>query len=250
MSDEAPEVVEKACTEPGCSFVAKGPAVGAGSAGFKLGTHKWRAHGIRSEKPKSRKGGPTDEDIQARPVLSVVRDAANEVGGGKGAPSASELSAGLGRGLGLASVFAASYAADTDPRYDDSPQGDEERERIVERLSLSDRAARELMSPFARAIAPTKLNKRIGRRVVDNVELVGAAAELAEFTLNWRRYFRERRRAEGSTLAVAPMVPGPVVEAQAQPAEGQVAPPVTSPPPTGGVVVTPDMVEAARRKAR
>lgn len=247
------DVIEKPCDEPGCTFVAIGPSAGRGSASFLLGSHKYRAHQIAGGK---RKGAPSEEDHQRRPILSAVRDVAADIGG-KGPPSADDLTKALGRGVGLATVGVASYAVETDPTIPEGPEGEARRDALVDELSLSPKGAQELMAPIARMMAPTRINKRYGRTIVENVDAVGAVAELVTLGLHWRRYFRNRRYLQtgmtGTIDVASTVVSPPTVVMAATPAGGPPVtppgpPPMTSSPPQEGRVVSAEMVESMRRQ--
>lgn len=227
------ELVTLHCTEEGCEFSAVGPTTGKGSASWKLGSHRWRAHGIRSDNPKTRASAqykrsrdkqprgadarkPTEDDFEERPVLAVVRDSAAEAGAGKhGVPSAEDLTKGLARGLSLSTVGVASWCAETDPTIPFTPDGERQKQALTDYLSLDDHQAREVMAPIARLIQPTRLNKRFGRQMVDNADAAGGIATLAILALHYRQYFRLRRQAEAQLTGVAP-----VVTAEAPPPPG------------------------------
>lgn len=261
MSDEVliPEViVERACAD--CGEVFEGPASGPKSANWQLGSHRYRKHGVTSSRPKSRPkqraNAPSDGEFSDRPAIAVVRDIASEIGNRKGVPTADDLTNGLGRGLGLVSIAVASYAAETDPEIPEGAPGNDERDRLVDYLSLSDKAAKDVMRPLGKAFAPTRLNRRFGRQIVDNVDAVASVAELVTLGVHWRNYFRHRRqlgdvatsRAADVFAPVAapqpPLRPSPAMDVASTP------PVVTSPAPTSGVVVTREMIEAAQRNGR
>lgn len=251
MSATEPELVTRQCDQ--CSFEATGPATGAGSVGFKLGTHKYREHGVRSTRRRGGKAAASrvsDDDVEARPVVSLVRDIADQVGGA-GAPSADALTAGLGRGLGLVSVAVASFAAETDPMFPAGPDGDDARNALVSHLSLTDKAARDTMRPLGKAIAPTSFNRKHGRQIVDNVDVVASVAEIATLAMHWRTYFRHRSAYMAMIAAGGGPTPTWTVPAEEtfgptpQPASETVA---TSPAPVDGMVVDASMVAELRKR--
>lgn len=178
---------------PDCDYVITGAEKGRNSAPFKLGGHRARAHKYRNpdrpnQQPKSTRSAADDE---ARPVLSVVSDMAAEVGG-KGVPTEGQLAAAFGRGVSVASLAVAAYAVETDPTL----RNQAERDEVEAFLMLSPKAARDIMAPVGRALAPTSFNRRYGRQVVDNIDVVGAAGDFATLILHWRRYFRMRAERE------------------------------------------------------
>lgn len=205
-----------------CSEQITGKAAGAGSATWKLGTHNRVKHGIQG-RGRRKKGQPREAEHEAHPVIAAAREAAADVGiGKKGTPNADELSAGLGKLLHIATMSAASWAATTDPVVDRGPAGNADREFIVNTLTLDMPAAVGVMTPIGRMFSGTRVNKRYGRAVVDNVDVVGSLFDLAMLLREWRGYFemRSTRIAElaqqGPRLAMAPapgvdVAPAPVV---------------------------------------
>lgn len=218
----------RSCPECGKEFT--GPSSGAGQVGMLVGTHRFREHGYRNPKKKTRSSTrPTDEDFAERPVVALVRDM-GEAARGRGVPSAEQLTSAFGRGLGLTSIAVASWAVETDPNIPDGPPGEPLRDHLVDELSLTPKAAEDVMRPLAKAFSDTGLNRKYGRQIVENVDVVASIAELAKLSLNWRKYFRER------SAATAAAGPPPIVNATSTmiPAPG---PTLQSPPPQQGVVL-------------
>lgn len=248
VKEEAPDE-SRECPE--CGETITGKARGAGSLAWKMGQHRRNKHGVKGagRKGRPRTGEPTDADREARPVISAIRDAAAGVSG-KGVPNADQLGNGLGRGLGLITMSVATMAVETDPAIPRTPEGDAMRDRLVDYLSLSSEASNAIMHPIGRALAPTKLNRKYGRGVVNNVDLIGSVAELAQLGYHWREYFRMRAAyAAQQTGAAAPgtqtpgvpdMAPAPT----ATPGETVVHPSglVQTPPPSSGVVLDAGMI--------
>lgn len=226
-----------------------------------VGAHKRNVHGIAGKK---RNPGQSDEP--AHPVRAAIGEVASELGAGRGrktAPKAEELAQAGGKAITIITTAAASYLAETDERLPDTPEGDAERDAIVDRLAVPQKAGAAIMRPVGRAVAPTKINTRFGRQIVDNVDLVESASEVVTALIEWRRYLRERRRGT-ATAAVAPVIPmvppTPSESAEAPPAapptNGSAPPPMpppagapvaTTPGPTRGVIVTPEMVQSMSR---
>lgn len=246
-----------------CHDTVTGNASGPGSARFLLGSHKYRVHDVRGSKAKKNRStsATTDADHEAHPITSTLKDMANDLANdGKGAPSAPALTKAFGRGLGMATLAAASYFVETDETIPFGPEGEQYRDALVTDLALSQKGAEEVMAPIGRLLAPTKLNKRYGRTVVENVDAVGAFAELVTIGLRWRRAFRERdfRRLQMADVAPINAVPvagtaPPGAPAHTPPAEAQPMPPVVaaggqSPPPVSGTIIGPEQVADMRRR--
>lgn len=212
-----------------------------------LGLHRKRAHGIAGSSPKKRpRGGrPPIREEQPAPVR-VAKAMAEEISPtATTAPSVADLTKALARGIGTLSTLGAAYAAETDPTI----STEEDRDAVTDYLSLSPDAAKEIAYPFARVFGRTKLNKRYGRTVVDNIDVVSAGAELVQYAVRWRRYLGERRRRQGLTPP-APEPRGevvrsaPVVTTFPTPGTGEMAMTSMSVPAMNGHVV--DAAEAAR----
>jgi hypothetical protein len=238
-----------------CDAVITGWDRGVGSASWKLGTHRYTKHGIRGSGPAAtRKNDPTSDELAGdgtSPVTATVRSMASAAGGRKGKPSADDLAAALGRGAGLTIMAAAVHVVESDPRIPPTAEGDRIKDGLIDRLSLSDRAAKEIMAPFGRIMAPTRLNERYGRAVVDNADAVGSIAELANLVMVWRGYMRDRREQAAAHAAAldqwdneggapAPAA-APWLEAPAAPDAPAAAPDgyATTPAPTAGIILTP-----------
>lgn len=253
------EIPEESRDCPECGQTITGKARGAGSLSWKMGQHRRNKHGVKGagRKGRPRAGEPTDADREARPVISAIRDVAAGVGG-KGTPNADQLGNGLGRGLGLTTMAIATLAVETDPAIPRTPEGDQFRDRLVDYLSLSPEAANAIMHPIGRALAPTRINQRYGRAVVNNVDVIGSVAELVQLGYHWREYFRMRAEASAARAAggapadsgagAAPtMAPAPTPS----PAETVVHPSglVQTPPPASGVVLDAQMIQDLQRSA-
>lgn len=246
-----PELVTLRC--PDCDHSVSGPDGGRGSAAWKLGTHRARAHGYRS---------PGDKRVRAREnpdaptAVSVIRDIGAELDTGrKSAPTEDELVHAFGRGLYTLSVGAASWLAETDP----TARTEADREAIVDYLSIDARGARETMRPIGKALGRTKVNARYGRAIVDNIDVLTSVSEVAILGLKYRRYFRLRatlevqlglRPAPGQTVDLAPP---PALAGQWPDEDGLTPAPVgygtvVDPNLSQGIVVTREMVEQMQRQ--
>lgn len=207
-----------------CPWAVTAPETGKGSASWRLGTHRYQKHGYRNPAPAKANRGKADPPATegtGATMLRVVGSAAGE-GRGRGVPTTADLTRGLGRGVYVATVVAASYAAETD----DTLTTEAERDALVADLALSQRGAEDLTEPIARAIAPTGVNKRYGRAVIDNIDAVASFGELVKLGMRWRRYFRLREQREAAR-ALGAGAPGPGVP---------VAPGVEYVPPAGPTV--------------
>lgn len=264
-----PESLTLECTEPGCRETFTGPARGKGSAMFLLGTHRYVKHKIKGQGRGAKRRAatePTGEDFRESPILASVTSIANTMRGPAGttrAPNADELGAGLGRGLGLLTMTVATFAVETDDTIPDETT----RDQLIDYLSLSDKAARDVMAPLGRAFAPTKANQRYGRAVVDNVDVIGSFAELGLLVTHWRKFFRIRA-AGGyqAALAGAPAQQPMMMPSGAPMPSGEVpfGPPQvhvpdgtpafdgtrTSPAPQTGHVISAEDVQAMQRRAQ
>lgn len=241
-STEAPAEVTLSC--PDCEETVTGPQKGPNSAPFRLAGHRVRAHGYRNPDAKSK--GPRQRGVESVPtaVIRSIGEAAKPTSGRKvtAPPTEGDLSRGLGRGVQILTIVAASYAAETD----ESLRTEEARDQLVRELSLSPGAATDVMDPIAHALAPTSLNKRYGRQVIDNIDALASVGELVKLGFRWRRYFRIREAAAAAAAGQGQyMAPGesgaragfadpPRVQADA-PAPAQqsepAAPPAPAPPP-------------------
>lgn len=216
MSAPAPvaaEMVELECEL--CGETVTGKARGSGSATWKLGTHKRIKHGIQGQ-GRRKKGQPRLAEHEAHPVIAAAREAAADVGiGKKGAPNADELAAGLGKLLHIVTMSGAAFAATTDPTIPHGPEGNPDREFLVETLTLELPAAVGVMSPIGRMFHTTPINRRFGRGLVDNVDVAGSLFDLAMLLREWRAYFALRSSRIAQAAEQGPrlsMAPAPTVE--------------------------------------
>lgn len=255
----AGEVVDadvQACAEPECGETFTGPRSGPGSAGMLLGRHRWAVHGIRKDgtrRPpaKSAKSRPTEVDPLAddHPVAATVAAAGAAVKG-TGAPRAEQLARGLGIGLSAVTEGLAGMVVKSDPAIGPlllagQVDAQERAAALTAALSVTRETATRIMAPVARILAPTDLNKRVGRLIVENTDLAPAAVELAEVGRMWVQYLAVRR-AQVAAIREAtaagpqrpPMPAGVTPEAQQAAAAG--------PPPPPHVPVDPTLIGAGR----
>lgn len=245
-----------------CGQQVTGKLAGPGSATWKMGTHRRVKHGIAGQGRKGRrkKGAPTEAQLDAHPVLGAMQEAASEIGvGKKGAPSSDELAAGLGRLLTIATMGTATLAAETDPAIPRGDEGQKQRDIVIDLLTLDEQSAKSAMVPFARAAAGTRLNKRYGRAVVDNVDVLGALFDLGLLLKNWNDYLQMRReltaelrrRAESAprlSMAPAPTETAAAAAPSPSPQNGA-RPPGFPTTPMQGYVVSADDIQRQRRAA-
>jgi hypothetical protein len=177
--------IEKAC--PLCGEVVTGPEFGRGNVNAQLALHKGRKHRKKGSPNKASSRPEPPKDAPA--AITVLRDAANEIGDSTKPPSQEELRRALARFFGTTSVAAASYMVETDPTL-----AEHEKDGVADYLSLPPEDANEIAYPLARSLYRTTLNKRYGRTVVDNLDTAGALTALVMTGVRWRRYLRERER--------------------------------------------------------
>lgn len=252
----APEHIELTCDV--CQEVLEGGAPGfPNSAKFKLASHRYRVHGIKKDGTVRAKKATTKElrehiqseieDAEVRPILAAVKDIADDLDKGKGAPSEAQLVNALGRTVGLASTGIAGLIADTDDGLTE-----QERDEVIAYLSVSDRAAKDIVRPLAHLAAPTKLNKRYGRQAVENVDVVGSLFEITELALHYRRYMRDRKSRKMPPVIDAASYPSSPAPPVVNDSEGWPVDPggtattaevvLTGGAPSAGVLWTPEMV--------
>lgn len=230
---------------------------------LRLGAHRRSKHDVigatnqASKGPKTRqrrRGRPPGE---SRPVIDAIKEFADEAGAGRGSgpPTEDNLTRAFARSFAAVTMAGALYVVEDDPRL----ATDEQKEEAADHLMLSARGAHDIAEPFGRAFHRSPLNKRYGRALVDNVDLVGAVAELSIMALRWRRYMADRRRWEAAVAAGA--LPAQAIASPAAPVFEEAAPmsPYTpAAPPNGGVrmderegiVWTPQMVEDMRARSQ
>lgn len=239
MAAEPEQLEEVTLACPDCPETFTGPARGVGSAPWKVGTHRYQRHGYRNANAVSKsdkgKAAPAADEPTTVAVLREIGSGAR-ASGRKGVPTATDLAQGLGRGIQVLSVTAAAYAAETD----ESLTTEAQRDALVHDLMLSPRGATDIMEPIANAFAPTSINKRYGRAIIDNVDAVASIGELAKLALRWRRYFRVREeRRQFMTANGVQVYPAGYVPANAQPAQV-----VEQPQPAPQQVVQPQPQQA------
>lgn len=195
-----------------CPICGKGP--------FKrLNAHYTKSHS---------EGGPEK--------VSVTRQVQKDISG-RGAPSVDQLTNASARLLGYGSVAIASTLVDSDPRNFSEQQKDE----IVEALSATPDEAKDIMRPLARMFAATPLNKRVGRKIVDNMDGADSLIALYMMSRRWQQYMRERNayaKMQEPQQVQPQVIQPPNVSVMQQRIAQQDA--------QNGVVVTPDMVAAMR----
>lgn len=243
----------EACPECDRTFTAKTELAAKGA----LGRHRKKEHGPGGPGSSGPKGRPPVREDQAVPI-QVLKTAANEIPDKRSAPSVADLNKAFGRGFYTLSTLAASYAAETDPTV----TTEADRDAVADYLSLSPEAANEVAYPFAKAFGKSRLNKKYGRGIVDNIDLVSAGAELVNLGIRWRRYMTERNRRVDLLHQPQAPVPGspptnghvagtngnapPVPVYYPAPGTGEPATGFTGPRPMQGHVVS---AEEVRRRA-
>jgi hypothetical protein len=203
----APDMVTLECPEAGCDYVASGAPNGANSAKMQIGRHRAAKHGYRN--PKRKAGArPTSDELLENPVR--VLHSVAEAGSGRGTPTEAKLTEALGTGLSGASIAVAAWLAETDRSIPHGMAGEQERDDVVQNLMLPQDAAEALARPIAKALAPTKINRRYGRGVVDNIGVIDSAIDIYRLFLRYRMYFELRRESSPAHVSVAGPPPAQV----------------------------------------
>lgn len=165
--------------------------------------------------------------------------------GGKGAPTPEQLTKASGRLLGYGSIALSSIVVDDDPRR--NLMTDQQVDDLVAVLSVQPDEAEDIMRPLCRIFAGTTLNKRAGRKIVDNMDAADSVVALLMISRRWQKYFADRAAYSQQSVPTGPVPstapvdrtpssgPGPTVEQYAYNAGVQDS--------RQGVIVTPDMVK-------
>lgn len=225
-----------------CGLVLEGPARGRGSATWQLSQHRWNVHKIKSASPRRGKGAkkvamPTGVEIPERTAATLLKSTAEAVGGGSAPPTAAQLTKGLARFATLGTMFGATWMAESDPFYD-GPGMQDASDQLVADLTISEDDAAKLLHPVGRVLAPTGINRKFGRAVIDNVDLADTLYIAMELSLTWRRAARDRREHMRAMRAqLASVTPLPVAGPVPPPAPADTMP-GTVPPPTPAPVDT------------
>jgi hypothetical protein len=221
---------------PGAPPLRPVPAAAAGDDGAPTAELPTRPAGAE-------KSSSPSEPSAGRKVWEEIRGAAEEVSERSGRPpTITELNKAFGRLLSTGTLAAASYFAESDERL----RTDGEIDQVVADLTLAEVEAAQITYPLARLFGRSRLNRRAGRELVDNVEIGESAAVLVTVALRWRRYLRGRSAAAVAAQPIeirATEVARPPA-AQPNPFDGA-AP--EQPTNGSGVLATPDMVERLRR---
>lgn len=244
------DLVSLKCPEPDCDYeTTLLPENGQGSAKMRLGQHGYVKHGKKGAGRTPRgKAAQNRQDLADRPALTIINSAAREVSG-KGKPSATALERGLGEALSLTTIAAASYLAETDPNIADGPQGEQDRDDVVQYLTLPPDAANNVMRPIAKVLAPTKVNAKYGRAIVDNVEVVSSVIDLGRLFMHYRHYMTTRNQTRtGARSMAAPLGAAPVIADMGAGVPAGSAPHAGASPLSAGHVMTPAEVEALRQR--
>jgi hypothetical protein len=221
-----PKVILLVCPECGEDF----------DKAIKLGYHRRVAHNVVG---KHNKASPKGKSTTPRPAaVRVVEDMARDAGAGKGIgiPSETDLSRAMARAIGTATGAVAIYAVETDPRFGNN---DALKEQTVDYLSPSKDEAMEIAAPLARAFSRSPLNKKYGRAVVDNIDVVGSIAALVTLSMHWRHFYADRRLYQQSMQGDQPFRAPVVPEFQPPQANGAV-------PSRDGRVLTKEDVDRMR----
>lgn len=196
-------------------------ARGGANAKMMLGAHRRAKHGVAGQWARDKQ--PPQPRGSTR--LNVVRDMAASAGTGKRAPTAAQLTTAFGKGYGYLQAWRVARLVDTDPRLDERQRGE-----MAALLAPTAAEAESVASPFARALAKTKLNQTAGRAIVDNIDIADCLFAILEVERRIGDYRREIRAHEAA-----------VEQGQVRPlvgvAPGDVAPGATAAVPLGAVYI-------------
>ncbi|MGC8628578.1 MAG: hypothetical protein ACP5VR_13720, partial [Acidimicrobiales bacterium] len=176
----------------------------------------------RPKQRQRKKRSPVQTVRGERPVTAVVSDVAKATGAAKRATV--DATAKLFSKLAVyASVILAMAIISGDPAL----TTDEDQERQVSELQLSDEQARAITHPLARLVTPTRMWQKVGPGLIENSDAFDALVALYDWASSLWRYKRERARRE-QAAQVAPtnghVQAGPVIHAVPfTEAEGQVS---------------------------
>lgn len=176
------------------------------------------------------------------PTRRVQRDI-----GGKGAPTPEQLTKASGRLLGYGSIALSSIVVDDDPRR--HLMTDTQVDDIVAVLSVQPDEAEDIMRPLCRIFAGTTLNKRAGRKIVDNMDAADSVVALILISRRWQKYFADRAAWTQQSAPAGPVVTNtaPVDRTlprdQAPTVEQQYEYNAGVQDSRQGVIITPDMVK-------
>lgn len=240
----SPDEISQPCPHEGCQAVITGKASsGPGSVAFKMGAHRARDHNYRSGSYK-RGGGrrppqpvtPSSEEAnEGVTPLGVASSVLDDLRADtKRAPTVDELRNALARGSYTISYAAASSMVETDPNLRGAP--DNVKEYWTKYLSLSQQASREIASPVARTVGTSKLNKKVGRAVVNNVELANSVAAVVMLGVRWKVYLELRKAAIPAAPPATPSPQAPPAP-RAAPASSSATVPKGAPEPGSGVLI-------------
>lgn len=205
--------------------------VGRAPDAMLLGLHRKKEHGVegtgrRTKRPpqSSRRGRSSAGAGEGATPLAVVRDMRDGAGKTKGAPTREQLTDSLGRGYGYGMTYLASAIVDGDPRF----ATEADKDRAIEALAPTAQEATMTVAPVARALAGTSLNRKYGRGVVDNMDVLDCFFAISEQMRRFNTYRRERAQYEQGVASgtVRPFTrpPGSAGDQAAEP-EGRVMTP-------------------------
>jgi hypothetical protein len=263
-SDDGPDESVSAVTDPCPECGERVQIPGKLGPAAALGIHRRHEHGVSGSRNKRKKGPVEDLSREAAPGEippqrpepkqrvrvgpGTAGDTVGDGAGKKGAPSAADLSKTFGKLASIGSSLAAGMMVEGDPRIPLSDNPDRTEERMVDALTLNEREAMILVRPLGVLMAGTKINAKVGRKIVDAAPLLDSAAVAAAYIREIRAYRRDRRLWDIQ-----------YVEASARPAPARHYNPVdqtmhagkTSAPPGGvpmeeGRLMTPEDVARLR----
>jgi len=188
-----PDIVDvpetASCERCDAVFVSTG-TVGTQRASTKLAVHGVRAHG---DPPRAKGAGR-----KTRARVTDVAVSVSEHSRSSKVPSAAEWRAALGDLLSGATHIPAGIVADSDPVIATMPPAvrPAQVKALEDRLALDKADARVVAAPLARYAAGSQWNARVGRKVLDNTDMVSAGAIVVSLVIEWRRYLSQRAQAQ------------------------------------------------------
>lgn len=205
-------------------------------------------HRPAQKAPKKTKGPrkPLQVVQGDRPVTAVVSDVAKATGAAKRATVDATAKL-FGKLFVYLSIFIAMALVSGDPAL----VTEDDQERQVGELQLSDEQAKSIAHPLARLFAPTALWQKVGPSLIENSDALDAVVALYDWLSAVWRYKRQRAKREQAVTAaptnghaeVGPLVHAvPLTEAEAQ---------VPYIPPEWGQQVgpSPEQLAEIRRRA-
>jgi len=155
-------------------------------------------------RPEKRTPAPRNSVKQRKIAKATPIKVVTDVGAAAGSrpprtPTLDATTKVLARLLVYITIFVAMALVSGDPGL----QSEEDQERQVGELQLTDENARAIAHPIARALTPTKLWARYGGAIIEHSDVLDALVNLYDYASALARYRRARVRRERG-IAAAP----------------------------------------------